>query len=480
MQWATDNVLLCTTELLTVDQHGHCIITDVDYNKLSGRKYKLDHILFHYLGPLDFGHHSGDAAIWLLNQERQMDRRDTSDRSAPMRITALNAMISKLLSGKDALIPVGPNKFFVKSYSAPIDNLLHLSHGYFTSIRPRQDRVLLNINVATSAFLNAIPLDHVFNNCTSSHAQAQALLKGLTVWISYWREPHDDECYPNVPGHWHPIVAGFGETPDKQEFESNGQRITVAKYFADLGHHVRHPRLRCTSVNVASPKLHATDNDDTETGKTFKPSPQWIPPELLYIDPYQPYGKLLPPDLTDKTIKQAVRQPSVNQNKIISEGFRLLGIESDSSTIRSLGLDVGHRLLKLPAVLLPAPSIRYRNNSTKTANIASWNLTNVQLLTEPRASPAISYSLDQAVLAIDLRSRWGADRQNLGIEMSLQMKQHGIKFDTKVVLDVKDKKARKLRNARTSTSPILILTMMSPSTMSSRRPSKVFQPESPA
>ena len=440
IQWATDYAILWTIRPLALTHRAECTITNVEYIKLSGRKHRLDHITFRYCGALDLVMDDQNASTMLLNQVAHPDSTRDADSGAPMRITALNALISKRISENDELIPVGPNKFFVKGRWKSISEQLTIRPGYFTSIRPGQSSVLLNINVATSAFYNSIRLARVFERYQQSLdeidlKEAQAMLKGLTVWIAYERVPHDQNYDLNHPDHRHRIVAGFGATPHSQTFELEGQTTTVAAYFAGLGHDVQYPELPCISVNVAPSRLQDNNDDDSNSGQA-KPKPQWIPPELLYIDPYQPYGKLLPTSLTHEMIKQAVRAPSINQDKIINEGFDLLGIGPNSNSFSSLQLHVGDKLLQVPAVLLPAPNIRYRHGLVNGISNASWNLRDVKFFKEPEGGPGIAYPLRQAVCTIDLRSsETNKTELNLGLDVSKKMRDHGIRFDQDISIE---------------------------------------------
>lgn len=290
-----------------------------------------------------------------------------------MRITALNGMVSKHVSQNLMVIPVGPNKVFIKGDWSDIEGAKHLEirRGYFTSVTPGASRPLLNVNVATSAFYKPLNLAGFFAVCESCGEDAKSHLKGLNVYIGYQRKDFKHGYDPNHPDNRRRVVAGFGEPPKVQDFTlDNGQATTVFEYFKSLGHEAQHERLPCVIVNIAPQKL---DNYKIDFGKARrasgkKPTPDqendkfkihWILPELLYIDPYQPYGTLLPTDFTEKMIESAVRLPSVNQNLILTEGFPLLGITNGA--IASSGIAVGKELLLVPASQMQHPRIVYRS-----------------------------------------------------------------------------------------------------------------------
>lgn len=272
-------------------------------------------------------------------------------------------------------------------------------------------------------------------------------LKGLTVFLGYRREKHDDEYDPNLEQHRHRTIAGFGKTPKQQFFTLDiTETISVQEYFQRLGYQVQHNDLPCISINVAPPKEgeSADSNKKAEEKKgkgkgkakekQDKPLPKihWVPPELLHIDPNQPYGKLLPPDLTEKMIEKAVRHSAKTQNMIIDEGFHLLGLKNTPSIFESLQMSVGSKLIQVPGYLLKPPRIVYANKNLIAWN-ASWNAREASFFSKPSNSAATPYSLRAPIFTIDMRSspRHGG-LADLGKGVSMHMKRaHGIQFANK-------------------------------------------------
>ena len=373
---ATDYELLWTLKPLSVTSAN-----DVIYKELSGRQYTLDQIDFTPKQTLQIPGEPDQASKSLLNSQ------DVTKKGGSLRTTALNALISKRVSGNPEIVFVGPNKFLMKAGYRNAGGMLNIHRGYFTSIRPGLQSILLNVNVATSAFFQPLTAAVMYKSITNSgYDNPEGILKGLTVRIAYSREQYDPEYDPNLEENRLRAIAGFGSTPGGEKFELNDEEISVADHFTkNLGAPVlNYKDLGCISVNVAPPK-DARSKDGTKfnirTGKGKAKSkdaskkevqPLWIPPEYLQIYPFQPFGKLLSNQHTDEMIKVALRHPAENQNLILNEGFPLLDIGEDKATFKEFGLKVGHKLLRIPARTLPAPEIYYANGEPASLEDGSW------------------------------------------------------------------------------------------------------------
>lgn len=423
--WATDYEQLWTLQRIPDNDLN---ILRTRYAKLSGREYMLDIISFKYQHDLALGNTPAEGTRSLLDP----DRHSITKKGGSLRTTALNALIARHVSSANSNInQVGPNKFFLKGYEKKND-LFNIHRGYYTSIRPGSDSILLNVNTATSAFYQTMTVAEFYRDVEKNPADygdPEDLLKGLTVRIAYDRQKHDDEYDPNTEDHRHRIIAGFGDVPSVQKFDHNGVTKTVAKYFGELGApKINHPAFPCVSINV-TPKKAKPDHD------TDKPAvnPNWVPPEFLQIDPYQAFNKLLQGKHTDDMITVALRHPAKNQDLIINEAFPLLGIGQRNAGFDQLQLSIGDKLIAVPARLLDAPVIMYRSNrgrpnqsdqlSAAKVEKASWNLVNVHFFQSPHGV------LPKEVCTIDMRlDDHGDELKNIGHDLSMTMGRHGITF----------------------------------------------------
>ena len=425
--YATDYELLWTLEPIKVNP-----ITEIEYTKLSGRKYNLDHVTLTFQRTLQIPSSPNKASESLMNAQ------DITQKGASLRTAALNAFISKRVSLNSDIISVGPNKFFVKAGYTSSGPMLNIHRGYFTSIRPGSESVLLNVNSATSAFYQprtVADLCKIVGRNYPGYGDPKELLKGLTVRIAYDREQHDSEYDPNLEHHRLRTIAGFGKSPAKQMFQLDGREITVAAYFMEkLGApKLAHDDLGCVSVNVAPPKDSKPKDDGKDGTKTVKgkvaadrgtrkdAQPLWIPPEYLQLCPYQPFSRLLLDDHVDDMIKTALRHPAWNQDLIINEGFGLLGVSKEESSFEHFGLTVGHDLLRVPARKLSTPTIFYANDQSVDVSDGSWNFKDRQFF-------GIGTSvLHRAICTVDMRTASGSPGLNsLGLRLTNAVRRYGV------------------------------------------------------
>lgn len=179
-------------------------------------------------------------------------------------VTALNIICQKYASsGRDRLIRTGKNKYFENLDVQEEDQMqvdstgrrpwkcgLHPRKGYFASIRLLDQRVMLNVNVAATAFYNRglmrVFLENYFRADTLHDLRGEERnLKALTktLQVRYIYDPPDHASNANaratmlaptnIPtqGRLRRINA-FGRSASNQEFQ-HGRfgRLTVEAYF---------------------------------------------------------------------------------------------------------------------------------------------------------------------------------------------------------------------------------------------------------
>lgn len=101
-------------------------------------------------------------------------------------ISALNIVVSKCFGG--GVFRLGANKFFVEAGNHPLgDSPLCTIRGYFYSIRPGMEHILLNVNACTSAFLRPLRLDELMSKKHIFGKDWPSMLNGVKVYIDYSR-----------------------------------------------------------------------------------------------------------------------------------------------------------------------------------------------------------------------------------------------------------------------------------------------------
>ena len=80
------------------------------------------------------------------------------------------------------------NKFFVKTARNQLSySCLETVRGYFYNVKPGMGNVIVNFNLATSAFVRPMLICEFVNDRTFSPAEAQEVLKKLRVFVEYER-----------------------------------------------------------------------------------------------------------------------------------------------------------------------------------------------------------------------------------------------------------------------------------------------------
>ena len=169
-------------------------------------------------------------------------------------IRALNILISKCFDeSKDyQTMQTGANKFYLKDAYEVLSNgkkpgpeqklsqSLCTIRGYNYTIKAGIERILLNVNAATSAFFLAVSLDRVFTDDSAfsnfKDRDFNAPLRGLRVYINYERgdklqDPEAWERLNSEKGRTK-TIQDLGAMLSMQQFElESGKVWTVQDYF---------------------------------------------------------------------------------------------------------------------------------------------------------------------------------------------------------------------------------------------------------
>ncbi|KAK0908138.1 hypothetical protein LTR57_016949 [Friedmanniomyces endolithicus] len=395
--WATDHLTVWSLRPLedpNTEPHDHQIIPvwDLRFQKPTGRTATLELVKFIFQYKLGFP--AGKETHSLLNPP---DGQPEDTLGASVHIAALNGLVSKRVTETSTdVIQVGPNKFFLSkgftSMPHPLRNYLaplNAHRGYYSSIRPGSEKVLINVSTKAGTFFNPMKVSTFLDSIDDAKYKEYGtdktkLLIGRTVRICYERVQHDDEFNPNTDGNRRKTIVGFGEFPSKQEFMTeSGEMMSVLEYYKDVlkARPVPNDEYRC--VNVGSkPRSDskAADSKATDKGKGKKddrtgPKELWIPADLLELDPDQPFPRQLSQHDMDKMLKAAQYTPPKTQLLIADEGLKTLGLTQANAPSRLIEIEPG--LLQIPGRMLLPPAIAYRGATPQTPSAvpvsgASW------------------------------------------------------------------------------------------------------------
>ncbi|KAF2432255.1 Piwi-domain-containing protein [Tothia fuscella] len=385
-------------------------------------------------------------------------------------MTALNAFVSqhiKVNRGQSVQM-VGSNKFFQKGSWTEMGDAFLAYRGFYVTMRPTADNLLLNVNTATSAFFRPMLVCDWIYYVTSkgqiTRDQAMKMLTNVRCRITYDRPQVKAHVNPNAEGNrfksitefglpLEPAGSGgdeqFGTRPQVYQGRARGDDAppapaTVKSFFSSMA--LRYATYPCVNVGL---KLKAAKDEKgrpvlREAGHHRTGSPQdysnfseaiWIPSEFLEIEPYQIFGRLLPSGHTDEMIKIACKRPEENQFWIQEKGLEYLGIRNDIANLKSdLGLEIEDKLIKVGSKLLLPPVVSFSNKPAQVRD-ASWNLANVRFATMGTVPQLWIVRL----FDVNERGRFAANNKNTGLglprefenlykELILTIRSHGIAF----------------------------------------------------
>ncbi|KAL1647969.1 hypothetical protein SLS58_002293 [Diplodia intermedia] len=397
--WSTDLMNIWSVHRLFDGEE--LILSNVAYFKQNGRLTSVPRVTFKFDGELDLSRGHLD----LIEAKTTAGSTD-----AGMKARALNGIVSNFmtLSTSTPITQVGANRFFLTDAFEELGPFITL-RGYFSSIRPGNDRILLNVNTTTSAFFKPILLSQFFQ-AMLKHGMKEWMIKGMlrkqVVRITYGRSVDLDREEARKKR-----IMGFGDTPQRQTFQIGKENKTVFDYF----------------------------KGGSQPGKE-----QWIPAEFLEIDFPQLYKAILPSVFTNDMMKFALRGPAANANLIVNEGLVHLGIKDSTTTsdqsiskklnLEGIGFDIDDKLIDIDARILDSPKVQYsateaidkKDPRLVTPRSAAWNLVDPR----KRKQPFAASSTLPRVGILTLRSSQANPRQ-LAEALSKVLIEHGVKVMSK-------------------------------------------------
>lgn len=257
------------------------------------------------------------------------------------------------------LAVVGRSLFKPPRGEAALGGGLELWHGFQTSIRPGQWKPFVNINTVVTAFFEPGPLLDLisktlgdrrgnFNVRTvtklngSQIVRLNKMLKRLKVVVKHLPYKRKYTIEKVTAASADELV--FGDPP-----------VTVASYFATKYRPLEFPNLPC--IEVGSKK-------------------SYIPVEVCDVLPGQHCKRKLDESQTSAVIRKAAVPPS--------ERFRMIQddvkgcIAASKPYLDHFGIRISDQPLQLPARVLPAPEVIYKDNRSALPNNGAWELQNNQ------------------------------------------------------------------------------------------------------
>ncbi|CCD51625.1 similar to RNA interference and gene silencing protein (Qde2) [Botrytis cinerea T4] len=323
-------------------------------------------------------------------------------------IQAMNTVMGFFAKSEKGTVSIANNRHFSTAQRGNEHNFTTLNYGleairgFYQSVRPATGRLLLNVNVTHSVFLERGPLNVFFQRLGNAHSVVDKI-KGKRVEVTHlpakkskagitiprektiWdlARPSDgrtEEHPPQVARYaagpkdvkfW--ISAEKSSTKDKAPTKSGPKKgsskpastldkyITVYDYFKS-----KYPNV------VLDPKFPVVN-----VGNNLNPS--YLPVEACIIKPGQIVKKALLGDQTRMMLDFANRRPEPNAMSIVTSGKQVLGLNTkDNPLLSKFGVQVGNSLITVQGRVLPPPAINYKDRRLApmktTPRDGSWNM----------------------------------------------------------------------------------------------------------
>jgi eukaryotic translation initiation factor 2C len=254
----------------------------------------------------------------------------------------LNTVIAKNLT--DEVFSTSSHKFFFKNGYETLgrSKSLCIMRGYNYTISPAMEKVLLNVNAATSAFHCPITVAEFLKDNTFPHNERERRIKRLRVYIIPDRQAVTDPEEQlrvdslNKPQNRIKTVKAFGgRIGDRSDGALKFRKwLNIGGQLQQANidtHVVDHMKSVFGGAHRFDEKLKAVNvgSDD---------DPVWYPQEFLRILPYQLYNNLLPDTLIDSMLKLACKTPDHVRASIEAEGLKGLGVIQKNGVQKFVGI----------------------------------------------------------------------------------------------------------------------------------------------
>ncbi|KAJ7130276.1 argonaute-like protein [Mycena epipterygia] len=282
-------------------------------------------------------------------------------------IAALNIILAAHPNRPGGGVMVGRNRFFFPSgeRAVSLGGGLEAWRGFYSSVRPSHQQLMVNVNVCTTAFYvpgNLVRAMEDFRN-SSFGARVNAFVKGVRVKTTHL-------------GYKKTVKSVFNKSARQHKFDCAefGGRISVEDYFKKSSFHVdtRCPYSRSAEYNITLryPEMPLVDVGGMKSN--------YLPPELCEILPNQPFRGKLTDEHTANMITVAAKPPNINGQAIAGRGLDQLGYRQGADPLGTFGISIGQEMAVVPGRILPPPGIKYGMGTPAVDDRASWNLRNVK------------------------------------------------------------------------------------------------------
>ncbi|KAG8691676.1 hypothetical protein FRC09_011559, partial [Ceratobasidium sp. 395] len=247
----------------------------------------------------------------------------------------------------------------IPSVSKDLGKGLMLYRGFFQSVRPAVDRMLVNIDVATGivfregtvldftmAYLGLRDARQASELSDNQRISLTRILKGIHV----------------VPTGGRPPKSGKQQKPKAIKsidargaasfmFDRNGTQMSVQQHMEEQhGFRLQYPNVPCVVVNRDAA----------------------FPMEFLKILPHQLLKRPVPPELTPKVLDFSTQRPDERLRQI-TQGFQHLHYRQ-SDYLSGADVKVDNQPVGVPARILAPPDIGFGDKQVMQVKNGTWNM----------------------------------------------------------------------------------------------------------
>ncbi|CAB4399861.1 unnamed protein product [Rhizophagus irregularis] len=273
-----------------------------------------------------------------------------------MAINAMDIIISHEVSAK---YPTVRNSFYTSHEAASLRGGIEAWQGYYQSARPTRGKMMINIDLSSTAFYEGGPLIQMVARILGlrspndlrrglsdkDHQKVERRIKNLRI---------SDNHRPEYRRKFKILKLSQNSASDTTFDGDNGNKIDVKTYFQNkYKKRLLYPFLPCVVVR----------NDNN------------LPIEVCDVIPEQRYMRKLDKDLTEDMMNFSRQNPNVRANKIHA-GLNILNYKNNAY-LKQFGMEISNEMTVVNARILPTPTIQYHQSSRENRvrpNGGSWNL----------------------------------------------------------------------------------------------------------
>ncbi|KAJ7582610.1 argonaute-like protein [Mycena floridula] len=235
---------------------------------------------------------------------------------------------------------------------------LSLVRGYFVSVRPTVNRLLVNIDTTMSAMYQAgelinISLDHLGERNVRSLADKNSI-RSLEKFLMNVR------INTKTTKTKTKTIKGLVPRAGEFQFDKDGQTMTVQQYYQTTYNiRLRYPEIFGVRLSGRNSQIVVV-----------------VPAELCQVLPDQLYKKKLAGHLTAEAVRFSALTPDKRMQEILHNPDSPLASFAQSQYIIESGMQISNRPLEVTGRIIQTPRLEFAANRFVDPQRGAWNVLN--------------------------------------------------------------------------------------------------------